>query len=515
LVPVLSPAECERWDSLAESAGTARATLMECAGRATAALITDRFSIDIAKGVLVAAGTGNNGGDGWVLARALHRAGVAVWVAPLAGAQSPLCKAAAERALGEGVRQLAPDGPWPAMGLVIDALLGTGARGAPRAPVAALAERIAELRVPLVAIDGPTGLDLGTGVVHAAPKADVTVTFGGVRRGHLLARDETGRLIVVDIGHPPPAPEWPRLVDDGWAARHVPAFTAATHKGERGRVVLLGGAPGMSGAIRLAARSALAAGAGYAHVVAPAGTLAELRLAEPEVLTLEHALEEPVSDALATLVRSADVLVIGPGLGRSAGAAGFVSSVVAHARRAVVDADALTVFAGDVAALAGLAESTQVVVTPHPGEFRTLFPELAAEREVNPWGAAMAAADRLRATVLLKGIPTVVASPRVRSLTIASGNPGLGTGGSGDVLSGLLATVLAQSGEPSVAAGVAAHVLGRAADLAARRHTVRAVRPADVIAAIPDVWREWSRRRGAGLSPRLAILAELPAPILS
>ena len=486
---------------------------MECAGRAAAVIITDRFPIDISKGVIVAAGTGNNGGDGWVVARALHRVGVAVWVAPLAGGQSPLCEAAASRAIGDGVRQIAPDGPWPTTGLVVDALLGTGARGAPRAPVAALAERIADLRVPVVAIDGPTGLDLATGVVHGGPKADVTITFGGVRRGHLLARDEAGRIVAVDIGHPRPPSEWPRLVDDPWASRHMPEFKAGTHKGHRGRIVLVGGAPGMSGAIRLAARSALAAGAGYAHVVAPPPTIAEIRVAEPELLTLSHDLEGGANVELAALLRSADAVVVGPGLGRAAGTAAFVTSVVTHAGgRIVLDADALTAFAGDVPALAGLGASAQVIVTPHPGEFRALFPELAAEREVDPWGAAVLASGRLGATVLLKGIPSVIASPGKTVYTVASGNPGLGTGGSGDVLSGILATVFAQSGDPAVSAAVAAHVLGRAADLAARRFTPKAMRPSDVIAALPEVWREWARRGRAGESPRLSVVAELPMP---
>ena len=515
MVPVLSPAESERWDSLAESAGIARATLMECAGRAAAAVITDRFSTDTARGVLIAAGTGNNGGDGWVVARALHRLGVPVWVAVVPGPQSPLCKAAAERALGDGVRQLAPDGPWPSAGLAVDALLGTGARGAPRPPVAALVERLADLRVPLVAIDGPTGLDLGTGVVHHAPKADATITFGGMRRGHLLGRDESGRVIVVDIGHPAPAPDWPRLVDDAWAARNFPRFTAATHKGDRGRLVLVGGAPGMSGAIRLAARSALAAGAGYAHVVAPSDTVAELRLAEPELLTLAHDLGGHPARELLELVHAADVVVVGPGLGRGPAVREFVAAVAGEARRSVLDADALTVFGGDIAGLAAVAHSTPVIVTPHPGEFRTLFPDLAAAREVDPWSAAAAASERLGATIVLKGLPTVIGHRGAVPWTVASGNPGLGTGGSGDVLSGILAAVFAQGDEPTASAALAAHALGRAADLAARRVTGRSMRPLDVIAALPDVWRAWARRLAAGSSPRLGILAELPAPTLT
>ncbi|MGE5926672.1 MAG: NAD(P)H-hydrate epimerase, partial [Gemmatimonadota bacterium] len=281
-IPVLSPAESEAWDAQAERAGIARETLMDAAGRAAAAVLARRFSTALGNGALIAAGPGNNGGDGWVLARALHQAGIAVWVAaPTEGSRSALCEAARARALAQGVREVPPDGPWPVPGLAVDALLGTGARGAPRTAIASLVERLRDLRVPLVALDGPTGLDLATGVVHGAPHADLSITFGGVRRGHLLARDETGEVLVVDIGHPPPPASLPRLVNDAWAGRELPRFAAADHKGVRGRVAVIGVAPGMSGALRLAARAALAAGAGYVHVVAPPATVAELRGAEP------------------------------------------------------------------------------------------------------------------------------------------------------------------------------------------------------------------------------------------
>src|SRR5690606_25932899 len=182
MIPVLAPAEADEWDARAEAEGTPRALLMECAGRAAAVVLAERYASVLPRGVLIAAGRGNNGGDGWVLARALHRAGVPVWVASLPGARSPLAESAAGRALAEGVRELRADGPWPGPGLAVDALLGTDARGAPRDDAASLVERLHDLQVPLAALDGPTGLDLATGVVHGTPRADLTITFGGVRR---------------------------------------------------------------------------------------------------------------------------------------------------------------------------------------------------------------------------------------------------------------------------------------------------------------------------------------------
>lgn len=511
-IPVLSPAESEAWDAQAERAGIARATLMDAAGRAAATVVARRFPAALGHGVLIAAGPGNNGGDGWVLARALHQAGIAVWVAASTeGSRSSLCETARTRALEQGVREVPADGPWPAPGLAVDALLGTGARGAPRAAVASLAERLRDLRVPLVALDGPTGLDLGTGVVHGAPHADLSITFGGVRRGHLLARDEAGEVLVVDIGHPLPPPSLPRLVGAGWASRKLPRFGAADHKGVRGRVVVIGGAPGMSGALRLAARAALAAGAGYVHAVAPPATVAELRGAEPDLLSTGQAFDGTPTAEVLDLVARADCVIAGPGLGREDGRAAFLEAVLVNARRLVVDADAISVFQGASDRLARIVRH-RGVVTPHPGEFRALFPELAAERELDPWGAAAAGSERIGAVVLLKGVPTVIAAEGAARWTVAAGNPGLGTGGSGDVLSGIAGTLLAQGCEPAVAAALAAQALGEAGDVAARRVTARAMRPMDVIAALADVWRLWSAARSAPRGLEFPVLARIPAP---
>jgi NAD(P)H-hydrate epimerase len=269
----------------------------------------------------------------------------------------------------------------------------------------------------------------------------------------------------------------------------------------------------MSGALRLASRAALSAGAGYVHAVAPEQTAAELRLAEPELLTLVQEFDAPPGSELAELTGRADTVVAGPGLGRGDGRIDLVEQVVAGARRAVLDADALTAFQGAEARLAALAQRTMLVLTPHPGEFRALFPDLASARELDPWGAAAEASARSGATVLLKGVPTVIGREGSAPLTVASGNPGLGTGGSGDVLSGILATFLAQLGDPQLAAALAAHALGRAADAAARRVSARSLRPLDVVAALPDVWMQWERRRRSPLPPRPPLLAELPRPV--
>src|SRR5580765_1346668 len=167
-IPVLSPEQSNNWDQLAVRAGVELATLMENAGRAVAIVLADRYAHLLRTGVLVAAGLGNNGGDGWVVARALHRVDVPVWVAPLSGNQSGLARHMAVVAQSEGVRVVSPDGPWPNVGLLVDAILGTGAKGPLRDAAAALVDRINDLTLPVAAIDGPTGVDLETGASHGA-----------------------------------------------------------------------------------------------------------------------------------------------------------------------------------------------------------------------------------------------------------------------------------------------------------------------------------------------------------
>jgi len=262
----------------------------------------------------------------------------------------------------------------------------------------------------------------------------------------------------------------------------------------------------------MAARAAFGAGAGLVHAVAPPDTVAALLQAEPDVQTFAHRFDQPPPAALLELIARADSVVIGPGLGREPGRRKLITALVEAARAVVLDADALVAFGGAAAELAPLAAGRALVLTPHPGEFRALFPALAGTRELDPWAAAAAAAEETGAAVLLKGVPTVVASPERQLLTIVAGNPGLATGGSGDVLSGLVGTNLASGLEPDIAAALGAQALGRAADLAARRYTARSLRPMDVVQALPDLWRGWEVLRTARPAPRPPVLFELPRP---
>ena len=505
-IPVLSATEAAAWDTAARTQYRVPSrVLMEVAGRATVQLIARHYPESMTRGALVVAGAGNNGGDGWVIARALHAAGCPVWVA----AVDPKTDDAIDnRALArvDGVRELGREEPWPAPAVVIDALLGTGAAGPARGEVLALAQRVVACGAPVVAVDGPTGLDLSSGEAHGPVRAQLSITFGGVRRGHLLARDWCGRVVVVDIGLPPPDAAWPVLVTDAWAGARLPRLTPTMHKGDRGRVTVVGGASGMTGAALHAARAALAAGAGLVKLVAAPETVAAARSTLPDVLTIESALGGnpggELEPAVGEALEWADALVVGPGLGREPVRGEFLKAVLA--RRAiptVLDADALVLFSGETA--------RPTVFTPHLGEFRALFGDQLADAASNDrWAAAAKAAQKVRGTVLLKGVPTVIADLRGPIHVVASGNPGLATGGSGDLLAGFIGAFLARGGSAPEAAALGAHALGRAADLGARQWTARSLRPADVLAALPDIWRAWGDQKPAG--PPIVTELELP-----
>ena len=254
MIPVLTAAQAAAWDERARrEAGIPGRVLMESAGRGTVGVLSGAYPGALEGGVGVAVGPGNNGGDGWVIARALHAARVRVWVTESAGEAggargSADCEANRALAVADGVEIVAGDGAWPHAAVMVDAILGTGASGAPRGAIRELALRVAAQAVPVVAVDGPTGLDLTTGECHGPIRAELTVTFGGFRRGHLLAREWCGRIVVIDIGFPAPDRDWPAFVDDRWAGSELPPLSVGMHKGDRGRVLVVGGDEGMAGA---------------------------------------------------------------------------------------------------------------------------------------------------------------------------------------------------------------------------------------------------------------------------
>lgn len=510
-VAVLDGAGAASRDASAIAAGVPSRALMQRAGAAAAAEIARRFGDRLEGGVVVATGPGNNGGDGWVVAHALHAVGIPVRVAECVAARTPDARAERELAVGAGVPVLegaAALDRAPAA-VAVDALLGTGlARDAAplRGAVADAVSRLAALRrggVALVALDLPSGIDAGTGGDAGAPACDATITFGSVKRGHLVARGACGAIVVVDIGlgaHADVASATP-LASAGWFAQSLPRIGADAHKGTRKKVVIVGGAPGMAGAAMLAARGALRSGAGMVRCLVAPESLPAIQEGEPAALAAPWPQEEGELERLVT--GWADVVLLGPGLG--AGARELTTLLLSAWRGPVVlDADALTAFQGETVALARLVGVREALLTPHPAEFGRLLgcsvEAVLADRFALPGQLAAATG----AAVLLKGVPTIVASPSGRGRIVAEGTPLLGTGGSGDILGGMAATLLAQTGDAALAGALAAFAHGRAAQAVSARQ-VRGYTLDDLLTALPAVWAIGPP------PPRPPVLAELPA----
>jgi len=485
---------------------------MQRAGAAAAHELVLHFGDALRAGVVVATGPGNNGGDGWVVAHALHAAGITARVVECVAARTPDAIAERDAAIGAGVAVHDDIGALTSDGeaVVVDALLGTGLDGAAplRDNVAVAVERLGALRARgarIVALDLPTGIDASTGRDAGAVPADLTITFGTIKRGHLVARGACGAITVVDIGlgaHARAAAEAMQLVTPRWFAESLPRIASDAHKGTRKKIVIVGGASGMAGATMLAARAALRSGAGMVKCVVAPESLGAVQEGEPAALAAPW----PSDDASlrATISDWADAVLIGPGLGAT-NARTLVTRVLESWRGPVVlDADALNAFANDVGALTKLLGGRAALLTPHPAEFGRLTNRSVSAVLDERFDAPTKLAQSLAATVLLKGVPTVIAAPDGTRRVVAEGTPMLATGGSGDMLGGIAATLLAQTGDAPRAAALAAFAHGRAA-FAVSARTVRGFTLDDVMLALPSVWS-----LGTG-APRPPVLAELPA----
>lgn len=444
---LLTPEEMGRADAAAPRLGTPGPVLMENAGRAVARSIRARFR---PCRVLVLAGPGNNGGDGYVAARFLQQAGWPVRVAAMAPPR------AGSDAAGAAARWHGPSAPFDAQeaaraDLVIDAVFGAGLAR----PVAADVAAVLAAARKIVAVDVPSGLDGGTGMVRGyAPTAVLTITFFRRKPGHLLLPGRTlcGETICADIGMPPGVLTQvePRCFANEPGLWHIPDPAIDTHKYARGHVTVLGGDT-MTGAARLAADAARHAGAGLVSIAA-FGRADVYRAGSAGLLVTEAPLPTLLEDARR------HVWVCGPGLGPKA-ARDALPVLCAAQRQVVADADVFSAFAGEPDALRGAA-----VLTPHAGEFARVFGQAGEDR----LAAARAAAARTNAVVLLKGPDTVIAAPDGRAAINASAPPWLATAGSGDVLAGTIAGLLAQGMPAWEAACAGAWLHGRAATIVGR-----------------------------------------------
>lgn len=458
---LLTPDEMGRADQMAMASGMTGAALMEAAGLAVAQAVTDRFD---QRPVLVVCGPGNNGGDGFVAARALREQGWPVQVA-LLGETSGLKGDAAWHAArwagdivtlgGEGRAGSDPGadiGLLDGVGLVIDALIGAGLSRDFDGIGARLLQEASARGVPICAIDMPSGVDGATGAVRGhAVAATITVTFFRKKPGHLLfpGRGLCGALVLADIGIPQSvlsalAPKAFENTPPLWLAC-FPWPQDASHKYRRGHVLVYGGTH-MTGAARLTALSAARIGAGLVTIAAAPEAWPIYAAAMTSVM-VEAVPGGDLTPALADERRNA--VAIGPGAGSGEQTRHNVLAAARSGRAMVLDADALTAFAEDPATLFAAIKSP-CVLTPHEGEFVRLF-DLDGDKLVR----ARAAASQSGAVVILKGADTVVADPDGRAVVNANGTPWLATGGTGDVLTGMVAGLLAQ-GMPAFEAACAA-----------------------------------------------------------
>jgi hydroxyethylthiazole kinase-like uncharacterized protein yjeF len=461
---LLTSAEMRAAEDRVIASGTAGFALMERAGAAVVRAV--RPLLDAGSRVLVLCGPGNNGGDGYVVAGDLAAAGYLVKVVRLAPPR-PGSDAARAAATWAGPVIAAGSADLEKAGLIIDALFGTGLARDLDGVAAELIARVNAAGKPVVAVDMPSGVDADTGAVRgAAVRASTTVTFAVRKPGHLLypGRDLCGCVEVADIGI---ADEVISGLRPGLAANEpvlwsgaLPCLRPDGHKYDRGHAVVVSGELGHTGAARLAARGALRAGAGLVTVVTPKGALL-VNAAQLTAIML-RVCDDP--DDLTELLRDErfNAIALGPALGVGPATRNWVAAALAADRGTVLDADALTSFAGEPGALAALIvpdRARPVVITPHEGEFRRLFagddPAVQNIHKGSKLDRARAAARFLGAVTILKGADTVIATPDGRAAINANGSPYLGTAGSGDVLGGIATGLMAQ-GMPGFQAACAA-----------------------------------------------------------
>ncbi len=457
---LLTPDEMSAADAAAIALGVPGLALMEAAGLAVAEAVCRRWP---RRSVLILCGPGNNGGDGFVAARHLSQRGWPVRVVLLGRAEQLSADAAHHASLWTGGVSPFSEALLDDAQLVIDAVFGAGLSRPLGGAVRQVLESVARSGLPVCAVDLPSGLDGATGQVHGfAVKADLTVTFFRKKPGHLLlpGRQLCGEVILADIGIPQAAldPARPPLYENHpelWLPQY-PWPDISGHKYQRGHVLIVGGKL-MTGAARLSAMGAARAGAGLVTLAAPASAWAVYAGALTSVMVQPFDEAQELASLLADVRKS--VIVVGPGAGVSKSTREQVLTALATRRAVVLDADAISSFEKHASTLLA-AIAGPCVLTPHEGEFARIFDCQGSKLE-----RARSAAHKSGAVILLKGADTVIAAPDGHAIINANGPPDLATGGTGDVLTGLIAGLAAQGLEPFFAAAAAAWLHGEAARL--------------------------------------------------
>lgn len=454
----------------AEYFGVSRLQLMENAGHNVALEIASRFKPD--KSVAIFCGLGGNGGDGFVAARHLSSKGFKVEVILAGEAKQIAHKEALEnwkalQFLEESVPiyEVYDSSLIPEVNaeIVIDALLGTGTKGKLRPPILQLVEKINAINAFRVAVDVPTGIDADTGeVLGKAVKANLTITFYKTKKGLENAKDYVGELVVKDIGLPI---EFENLAGPGDVLFVTKPRPPKSHKGDFGRLLVIGGSETFSGAPALVALAALRAGVDLTYVAAPEKTAYAISSMSPNLITIklegEHLNPSNIS-ALRRYIETANAVVLGPGLGLHTETREFVKAIVevveGSGKPLLLDADGLKAFAEFKRPL-----NVPLVLTPHAGEYAVLTGEKLPENFDERVAVVQRTAAELAAVVLLKGAVDIISDGKSFKLNF-TGNAGMTVGGTGDVLSGVVGAFLAQRIDPFEAAVAGAFVNGAAGD---------------------------------------------------
>jgi NAD(P)H-hydrate epimerase len=458
----------------AEYFGVSLLQLMENAGRNVAVEINTRFKKT--QRIVIFCGLGGNGGDGFVAARHLCAMGFAKVSVVLAGRgrdithEAALTNWCALQNLHESIliREVADSAAIPEVeaDVVVDALLGTGTKGKLKPPISQLVEYINSLEAAKIAVDVPTGIDSDTGdVLGCAVKADVTVTFHKAKKGLETAKKHVGELVVREIGLPPVLETF---AGPGDVQLVTKARLLSAHKGDFGRLLVIGGSEVFSGAPTLVSMAALRSGVDIAYVAAPEKTAHDIASLSPDLITvkLEGAHLEPEDvGALRDYLSVVDAVVLGPGAGLHPETKAFVKACIGAVEAAgkplLLDADGLKAFAAFKKPL-----KVPLVLTPHAGEYAMLTGRKLSERTEERAAEVKRTAAELRAVLLVKGMVDVVSDGKRVKLNF-TGNPGMTVGGTGDVLSGVVGALLAQKVDPFEAAVAGAFVNGAAGDFVA------------------------------------------------
>ncbi|NNV06413.1 NAD(P)H-hydrate dehydratase [Geobacillus sp. C56-T2] len=501
MIPIVTTGEMYAIDQeVEEKIGIRSDSLMENAGQALFRALKERISR--AARVAVLAGTGNNGGDGFVIARMLKSYGYEtdVWLIPPREKVKGAALLALEVYERSGYSWLPYEGNeqafaarLPHYDAIVDALLGIGVKGTVRSPYKEIIEQVNRAQATIYAIDVPSGVPADGGDVSTAVCADVTLTIQCPKLGAYTfpAADYYGELAVVDIGIPPAAVQAKAAARFLWeeddVARTMPKRTRSAHKGTHGKLLIVGGSKAMSGAVTMAAKAALRGGAGLVTMAVPETVYEVVASRVPEAMCrLWPAEDGAFAGAADWDGLDIDAMAIGPGMGRTDGVRRLVSELVRQPVPLVLDADAL--FFWDDYAEQVRGRSAPTVITPHPGEMARIVHRSVREVEHDRFGVSKRLAIEYGVYVVLKGPYTIVATPDGAQYVNATGNPALAKGGSGDVLTGIIAAFLLQHKEVQPAVSNAVFVHGKAADwLVQHGHSPWDVLASDVIDALPAV----------------------------